>query len=142
MGILYRIDQQQGITLTVWDGAVKPAEWLAHLERMLADADWPGRRRIQISDLRTASVEGIDEATLKAAADLLGQDTQIANMKAAIVAGEAFKKAAQFERFIAQYRSSVIVFNTLMTACTWLGVEVEAVERGLRALRAEVRGQV
>jgi hypothetical protein len=44
MGILYRIDKEQGIAFTVWDGAITPDEQMAHLQRMAADPDWPAKK--------------------------------------------------------------------------------------------------
>jgi hypothetical protein len=82
----------------------------------------------------------MDEAALEKAADLYGQDPQkIANMKAAIVAGDAFQKAVTFERLITRYGASVIVFNSLATACTWLNLNEGEVKGALQDLRLQLR---
>ena len=62
-------------------------------------------------------------------------------MRAAIVAGEAFPKAVEFERLISRYGASAIVFNSLGTACTWLGMSDDEVEQKLQQLRAELHGE-
>src|SRR6188474_3654637 len=122
MSIVYRINQERGVAFVVWDGLVTADEWLAHVRRLLADADWPPDRRLHLSDLRTATPDAsIDEVVLKQAADLFGP--QVANLRAAIVAGDAFEKAGIFERLITRYRPFVFVFNTLNPACGWLGVD-------------------
>jgi hypothetical protein len=139
MSIVYRINQERGVAFVVWDGLVTADEWLAHVRRLLADADWPPDRRLHLSDLRTATPDAsIDEVVLKQAADLFGP--QVANLRAAIVAGDAFEKAGIFERLITRYRPFVFVFNTLNPACGWLGVDVADAQRILESLRAKARG--
>jgi hypothetical protein len=61
-------------------------------------------------------------------------------MKTAIVAADAFEKAVTFERFIYRYMS-VIVFNSLNTACVWLGIQTDEAERALQSLRAQAHGR-
>jgi len=139
MSIVYRINQERGVAFVVWDGLVTADEWLAHVRRLLADADWPPDRRRHLSDLRTATPDAsIDEVVLKQAADLFGP--QVANLRAAIVAGDAFEKAGIFERLITRYRPFVFVFNTLNPACGWLGIDVADAQRTLESLRAQARG--
>ena len=81
MSIVYRIDRAQGITIVLWDGAVTADEYLAHVRRLLSDADWPLHRHRQLGDLRTASVDAIDEATLETAAALFGKHPEITHFK-------------------------------------------------------------
>jgi hypothetical protein len=141
MSIVYRIDQERGIAFVVWNGVVTADEWLAHVRRLLSDADWPPAGRRHLSDLRTATPDAsIDEAVMNQAADLFGAHPMIANLKVAIVAGEAFEKAGMFERFLTRHRPFVFVFNTLNPACGWLGIDVTDAERTLQSLRAQSRG--
>lgn len=141
MSIVYRINQERGVAFVVWDGLVTADEWLAHVRRLLADADWPPDRRLHLSDLRTATPDAsIDEMVLKQAADLFGTHPQVGHLRAAIVAGDAFEKAGIFERLITRYRPFVFVFNTLHPACGWLGIDVADAQRTLESLRARARG--
>jgi hypothetical protein len=140
MGIAYHLNQDLGVSLVVWDGLVTATEWQAHARRMLADTRWPARKGLHLVDMRSTRLDAsIDEAAIKATADLFGQHPRIAALKAAVVAGEAFTRAAQFERIIAQYRSTLITFNILATACAWMGLDTTAVEPELQAIRAELR---
>ena len=41
MGIVYRIDQDCGVAVVLWDGRVTADEFLAHTRRLLADTEWP-----------------------------------------------------------------------------------------------------
>ena len=40
MGIVYRIDQERGLVVVLWDGRVTADEFFAHARRLLADAEW------------------------------------------------------------------------------------------------------
>jgi len=141
MSIVYRIDHERGVAFVVWDGVVTADEWLAHVRRLLTDADWPPGGRMHLTDLRTATVDAsIDEAVLKQAADLFGTNPEIENLRVAVVAGDAFVKAGMFERFVRRYRPFVFVFNTLNPACGWLGLDVADAQHALESLRTQARG--
>jgi hypothetical protein len=141
LSIVYHIDKQMGTTLVVWEGIVTADDFLAHVRRLSSDADWPPPRRLHLSMLQMASLDAsMDDAAMGKAADLYGKHrNEIANMKAAIVAGGAFWKAVVFERAIERYGASVIVFNSLDTAATWLGIGTDNVKRELELLRAQSR---
>jgi hypothetical protein len=95
--------------------------------------------RLHLADLRVASDDAsIDDGVLAQAADLYARHRdRIAGMKAAIVAGpvQAYTKAVAVERRLSRYGASVFVFNALDTACTWLGVNPDEVDRTLQGLR-------
>ena len=140
MSIVYRIEADPGITYVVWDGTVTADEWLAHVQRLLSDPNFPPAGHLHLTDLRTAIVDAsIDEAVLKRAADLFGQHPNIANLRAAIVAGGEFLKAGVFERLSLRYPMYVFAFNTLRPACEWLGIDADQAERVLRPLRDQSR---
>ena len=143
MSIVYRIDQEKGLTLVLWEGVVTADEFLAHVRRLCADADWPPPKRLHLSHLRSTALDAsIDDAIIEKAAHLYGNHLQTGvTMKVAIVASEAFKKAVAFERVLLRYGASVVVFNFLENACTWLGIAAEEIERLLRQLRGQARGR-
>jgi len=138
MSIAYRIHKESGFTLVHWDGVVAAADFLAHVQRLSSDADWPPFRRLHISDLRNTSLDAsMDHAALEAAAEIYGRHSdKLANLKVAVVADEAFWKAVDFERLISRYGASVTVFNFLDTACKWLGLDADEVGRAVQQLRA------
>ncbi len=143
MGIRYYIDQEKGITFVLWDGVVTADEFLAHVRHLSSDVNWPPPERLHISDLRRTSLDpSMDEAIITKAAKMYGeQQDKIANMRVAIVAGDAFDKAVVFERVISRYGASVIVFNVLNTACKWLGIDVTEAKPMLQRLRTQLRGE-
>jgi hypothetical protein len=140
MSIVYRNDQELGVTFALWDGTVTADEFLAHAHRLSSDAGWPTHKGLHLSDLRTAVVDAsIDEDILGKAAALYGSHPRIAIVRLAIVAGEAFEKAALFDRLFLRYQPSAIVFNSLDIACAWLGIEVDRAERTLQQLLEQSR---
>lgn len=96
-----------GATLVVWGEVVTADDFLAHVRRLSSDADWPPSSRLHLSDLRMTSLDAsLDEAVIEKAANLYGQHRhKIANMRVAVVAGEAFRKAVVFERALQQSRA-------------------------------------
>jgi hypothetical protein len=140
MSIVYGIEDDMGAALVVWDGPSRAESFQAHARRLMSDPRWPARAGRHLADLRTAVLDAsIDQAVLKAIADLYGTHPRIAQIRAAVVVGEAFEKAEAFAHFISGYRPSVIVFNSLDIACTWLGIRVDEAEPRLERLRREAR---
>jgi hypothetical protein len=140
MSIVYRIDKEEGVSFALWHGVVTAEEFLAHASQLVSDADWPAFRGLHLSDLQTTTLDAsIEEGILEKSADLYGRHPKISTLKVAIVANEAFKKAVIFERFFLRYQPSVIVFNNLETACTWLGIRPDRAAEALRSLRKLVR---
>ena len=135
MPIDYEIDSQLGTTFVSWRGLVGRDEFVVHVRRLLADPAWPPRHARHLCDLRSATLDqSIDAAVLAEAAALYGTHPKIATLRVAIVAGEAFEHAVIFERFLSQYRAATIAFNTLETACTWLGMDPEHAADALSGL--------
>lgn len=139
MSIAYRIDRDRRLALTRWSGSVTAEEFLSHVRGLCSDPGWPpapdGR---QLCDLRLAFLDGsIDAGVLEEAASLYGQHPGIETLRVAIVADEAFRKAAKFDELYARQGGKSIVFNALGTACAWLGLSSADTERELVELATE-----
>jgi len=118
-----------------WDGVVTAEEFLSHVRRLIADVRWPPEPARHLTDLRSAMLDpSIDASVMQSAADLFGSRRRIANLRVAIVAGDEFAKAREFEALIAPYQPLLFVFNSLRPACEWLGVDAEDVGRILQSL--------
>ncbi len=138
MSIRYHIDQNIGITFSRWEGLITADEFLAHAQRLLSDPAWPPRNGLHLTDLRYGRLDAsLDEATIENMARMYGTHPMIVSVKMAIVANEEFAKASIFEHILLQYRPSVIVFNSLDTACTWLGLDTSVTENALTKLKTE-----
>jgi hypothetical protein len=142
MSIVYEIDKRKGITYVVWDGRIGADEYLAHVERLLSDPDWPPSRRLHLSDLRSVLLDpALDESVLQKAANLFSRHPYISTVKTAIVAHQAFEKAVTYEHLSSKFEPSMIVFHDLRTACTWLGIDADGARQVLDALRISTRDE-
>ncbi len=141
MTIVYGIDNQKGITYVLWEGVIKEGEVQAHIKRLHADPQWPPPGRLQLIDLRSLIGGAQTEPEkLKEAAELFGgQPEKIKKMKMAFVASDAFSKSTVFQGFMEAYPISVIVFNSLDTACLWLGINETDAECVLDELRGRAK---
>ena len=140
MGIVYRIDKEQGISFALWHGLVTGDEFLIHVQHLLTDRDWPASRGLHLTDLQTATLDdSMDDLLLERAAGLFGSHPKISKIKAAILAQDEFRRAVSFEQYFLRYRSTMIVFNNLETACIWLGVSLQDATTALQSLRALLR---
>ncbi len=140
MPIAYRIDQEAGVSLVVWDGMITAEEFLAHARRICADPDWPTGRRRHLTDLRSGTLDAsITLPVLQQAADIYGAHPSIASLKVALVSAPNYREAVQFERLFLRYQTRVVVFTTLDEGCTWLGLDLRRTEQALAALREEAR---
>jgi hypothetical protein len=64
----------------------------------------------------------------------------IVHKRIAIIPGEGWEKAKLFVRLIASLGVRPIVFSNLVTACTWLNLDVVEVGNTIKELRLKMRG--
>jgi len=142
VSILYRIAKDEGIALDLWDGIVTADEYLASVQRLIDDTNWPPHRHLHLGDLQTALLDpSLDESALRRVAAIYGQHLDIlAKTKSAIVANEAFARSLFFQQLMTS-SVSMVVFNDLSTACRWLGVETDWAGCVLSEMRAELRSR-
>jgi hypothetical protein len=133
VGIEYRNDRERKFTLVRWTGPISSEEFLEHVQALCDDPDWPpapGGRHL--CDLRLATLDGsIDEDLLAKAASLYGQQAGIDSLRVAIVADQAFWKAVKFDELFSREGGKSVVFNSLPTACAWLGLDPAETEKEL-----------
>ena len=66
---------------------------------------------------------------------------KLRGMKSAAVAGDNFETSSEFESQNQPPGLSLIVFNDLLNACTWLGIDKTAAQATVTELRQELRDQ-
>jgi hypothetical protein len=139
MGIKYRADSEKQIIFVVWNGAVTADVWFEHIDRLIADPLWPSISSMLV-DLHTATdVSSIEEAEIEHAVALFSSvPYPLSKKKVGIVASNAFWKSRRFGDLISRFGPSVIVFNELSTACTYLGINTTEALKALRQLRADM----
>jgi len=140
MGIAYRCDKKNGITFEVWDGKITFEEWMENVQKHLDDPDWPAGR-VFLSDLRSVKANpSIGEKEIQKIAAVYGAHPRLPkNARLAIIAAETFEKSQLFGRLLAEYGVTRVVFNSLDTACVWLGIEEKTAEKEIESLRACLR---
>jgi hypothetical protein len=141
MGIAYRLDKVQGLMTIVWDGEVTADDWRAHLEAVFDDPDWPAGPS-NLTDLRSADVSSITAADQADIVTMYAPHVdKVKGMKSAAVAGDNFEASTEFGNQNGPPGLSLIVFNDLVTACTWLGVDKGVAQATVTQLRQALRSE-
>lgn len=138
MGVVHFIDRPNNIIYVVWDAEIDAETWLNELRKLSAEPDWPAISRI-ITDLQGASAN-ISSDDMEQAAALFGAQLEAVMKKTvAVLARDAFNKARTFSTLVQRFGISMIVFNNLDTACTFLGVNPTDAAQKLEQLRFRLR---
>jgi len=123
----------------VWDGKVTVDDWRGHLEEVFADPDWPAGTR-NLTDLRSADVSAITPEDRASIVTMYAPYAdKVRGMKSATVAGDNFDVSREFEDRKEPAGLSLIVFNDLLNACTWLGIDKTAAQATITELRQGLR---
>jgi hypothetical protein len=140
MGVDYVCLPKAKLVISVWEGNVKLDHWTRNLSRLFADPDLP-KTNMQLVDLRFASVDpAIGEDAIKQVIEdqFVPHQEIVAGRKIAAVAGDAFDRVRVFERIAESMEVSVIAFNDLGRACTWLGIDQADAEREIEQVRDKI----
>ena len=139
MGIAYRVDGAIGLVVTVVDGTVTAADLHDLAGRQRADPEWHAATR-SITDARGAVTEPTSVEELEAFAAFYARlRAGDSPLRGAIVAGNDFDQASRYSDNRTEQGSRTIAFNSLETACTWLGVDAGTTAAVIAALRRELR---
>jgi hypothetical protein len=140
VGIAGRCDATLRCTFIVWDGDVSPEQWRDQARQRFADPAFPPGP-LALADLSTAG--GAPSITTDAIREMArlwrDQAPKVGLSKLAVIPNGAWDKARQFETDAGGAGLETIIFNSLGTACTWLGLDVDLVRPILDDLRAQLR---
>jgi hypothetical protein len=142
MSIGYRSIPRLGVIVEVWDGMITADQWRVHVDRYLSDPERLSGDR-NVVDLTTADATAIgdaDEADI--VAKYLPYTSELAQRRSAVIAAQEFKSSFEFGRRIERLGLKAIVFNELMGACTWLGLDASEVRPIIKDLRATLRDEM
>ena len=140
MGILHQFDKQKRIAFVVWDGRVQWEDWRKHVQLLLSDPDWFQVQRFMV-DLQTVTdTSGIGDEEIEEIRKIFSSDPLIlAGKRTAIIASEEFRKASRFSSFVERFGTASVVFNSLDTACLFLGIDQTYARQAIQGLRAQLR---
>jgi hypothetical protein len=142
MGIAYRCDVSNRLSISVWQGEITADEGKLHLAALAADPEWAAGRSIVIDLTRVAATPTpADDVAQSAEAFLQILAGQARQAKWAIVADQTFERARAFGERVERAVPHLIVFNNLETACAWLGVDPTEVRTIADDLRREIRAR-
>lgn len=138
MGIAYRCDKTNGVTLAVWSGQITPADWEASISKQVADPEWPAGPRY-LTDIRSAVLDPSKmEPNFGRMVDKVA-DWIPPGMKYAIVAPNNFQLASGFRDRMKHLDVTCIVFTDFTVACLWLGLDRQSTEQSLQQLKEQAR---
>ena len=138
MPVKYVVLNQGTLVVELWTGTISHDEVLAHERRHLSDSSI-ARGASVLVDANNASFETTPEAVHELA-DLYrrsGENLRVGK-SALLVNRLAYDRAQLYERQASDCGVTVILFNSLDIACTWLGIDVMMVRKELEKLRASI----
>jgi hypothetical protein len=141
MAIDYVCMTEKRLVLVVWDQRVTVDQWRAHLQRMFADPCY-ARADAQLADLRYSTIDAsVTEMEIHRIVDttFVAERNLLAHKRLAIVAGPDWEKPKLVEQLIEPLNVRPIVFTNLVTACTWLSLEVVEIGNALKEMRLNLR---
>lgn len=134
----YVVLTQGALVVELWTGTISHDEVLAHERRHLSDSSI-ARGASVLVDANNASFETTLEVVHEVT-DLyrrFGEELRI-RKSALLVNRLAYDRANLYERQASDFGVTVILFNSLDIACTWLGIDVMTVRKELEKLQASI----
>ena len=141
MGIAYRCDTSTGLSIEVWDGLITFDIARRHLDQLTKDPQWAASRRI-ITDLSGIAAESRptgDEVAMLSDAFLHQLAYLVGNAKWSVIAEHTLAEALVFGERVRHEVRRMTAFTNLITACVWLGVDVDDVQPVIDDLRRQIR---
>jgi len=139
MGIAYRVDVASGLIIAVVDGVVTAADFEDYARRQGDDPDWHRATR-SLTDAGSAVTRAVPTEMLESlAATYARMRSDDRPLMAAIVAGQDFEQVSRYGEIRTERGSRTIAFNSIATACTWLGVDLGATSATIAELRKGLR---
>jgi len=136
----YRI-MSSGLVLVLWAGNITKEELFKGDRRLVSDPKLPAAPQVFVDITRASFEPSIGEKDFEQLADLYHRHRdKTAGARVAILAGKDFERASLHGRVAEREKVNVIVFNTITTACVWLGVKEAEVREGLERIHTELLG--
>ncbi len=122
----------------MWFGETSLKQWAETVECQFHDPEWPAGE-LYLTDLRQSVIA--DPEIPRAFARFTSRYRERIShpLKQAIIAKSHFSVADAFQEEMSRVGFHCIVFTSLETACTWLGIDIESTKTILRELDATLR---
>jgi len=142
MAIIQLLDRPKNIIYIVWDGDTTAEKWLDQARQLVAQPDWRAISRL-IADVHTAAnPDTIGDKAMEAVAALFGTQLETVRKKRiAVLASDLFGRTRTLSTLLAPLGVSMVVFNHLDTACTFLGINPADTQQTLEQLRLKLRSE-
>jgi hypothetical protein len=125
------------LMIEAWAGAITLEEFLEHERRHLQDPKFPISAKILVDITRASFDLSIGESEIQSFVDLYRHHRdKVAGARIAIVAGKDFGRASLYGRMAEKHMINVIVFNSLQSACVWLGIDTKEIRQELDRILA------
>jgi hypothetical protein len=142
MGIMHSCDEQRGVVYIVWDGDVRWDEWQEHASALLMEPYWRQSSRFLVDLRSVTSTSLIGEEEVQKAQLYFNQNREMLLQKrGAVIASDEFRNAHNFAKLLSPSGMAMVVFNSLDTACIFLGLDHDETSRQLDGLRSQLRGK-
>ena len=139
MGMIHLFDRPKNTIYVVWDGEINAETCINQARKLLAEPDWPAISRLIVDTQMASTTVTMEDMQIVAA--LFGEHPEnVMKKKVAILAGSLFSRARTFGTLVEPFGISMLVFNHLDTACTFLGLDHTETEHMLERLRLTCRG--
>jgi len=138
MPVKYIVLDTGNLVIERWKGKISDEERLAHERQQLKDRSIKRGARV-LADAREASFLETTVNGLKKLTDLyvkLGNRAPVSKC-ALLVSSKDWPIAKAFETGGEKHGLTVITFNELSTACSWLGIDLRMVREHLKKLSAD-----
>lgn len=138
MPVKYIVVDNGNLVIERWEGRISHAELLEHERQQLHDRSIRRRARVLV-DAREAS---FPETTLNGLHELTELYVKLQNKTstskcALLVSDQTWPQAKAFETGGERHGVTIITFNDLRTACSWLGIDLPTVRDHLKKLSSD-----
>jgi hypothetical protein len=140
MPVKYIVMDSGRLVIEKWVGRISHAELIDHEKQQLNDTSIaPGA--VALVEAREATYPETSLGLVHELADVHsnpGNKTSISRY-ALLVSDETYEQAKVFEQEARKHGVTIITFNWLSTACTWLGIDAKTVEEKIKSIVIEWR---
>ncbi len=139
MPITHICQPPRELVISVWEGSVTAAEWMAHLRELQLDPGFPSTWKHLVDMCFGATAPSFGASEIQEGVDFLAsRGSASAGRRVAIVTGADIKTARLFRDLAESARVTSEVFSDLHPACAWLAINREEAAAVIAALREKL----